>query len=299
MPIASEWQLLPSSKPNKPLLVRTSFDKASYAVDVTDLTNIWSESLDRDQVVARAKDVSSDIHPEDDASQMRILLDKIESAFQDGEGTTLFVRPMSDRLDIFMTVPLPGGLNDLQWSMNLKKQPSSTLQSEILNPLISLSYLQKTQIEQLSGLLNEKDAAMSKVLDKVESLGLDYGTVFPNARLNRKHNLRDQVLRQVKGMAVFDADKWLSDSRASELGEICPAKAIPQALAGIASSSVMSMSHFSPVAGGGAVSPMPPRRRENVVVERTQAKPTPAAASQSQADEFQVLFLTCKLLISY
>lgn len=289
--MASDWQLLPSSKPKSPFFARTRFQHARYTVDVTDLSSIWSEVLGKDQIVARAHEVNSDIHPGDDPSQMQILLDKINGAFGQVEGTQLFFRPMGEKLDLYVTVPLPGGLNDLQWSMHLTKQPPASMKTELFNPLVALSYLQKQQVEELSSLLGQKDEAIGKILDKLESMGIDYGTMFPNARLNRKLNPRAQLMRQVKGLAVFDSATWTADSLDGEPGEVPSTTAIPHALRGSGSRSVQTLSR-SLCAVDGAASPSRPRDQTSLAErQRSPVKVNRDHQAPSQVDGFQVLFL--------
>lgn len=287
--MASDWHLLPKTKPAKPFLVRTLFGRSSYTVHITDLTSIWTETLSRAEIISRSEDLASNIHPEDDSSQFSILLDKIGSAFQDDEGTEIFMQSLPNKLDLFLKIPLPGGLNDLQWSMKLTKQSPSALQSEFINPLVALSYVQKKQVDQLSHLLNEKDAAIGKILDKIESLGLDYGTIFPTAkRLNRKGNLREQILRQVKGLAVFDDHEWTAAAQVSEPGHLTADVIASSALAGCHTRNVQSIAQCLPV--DTAVPPSTPLRHQDVYAARPRSPSRPQSQSQGQADEFQVSY---------
>lgn len=278
--MAEDWRLLPKSKSAKPLLVRTLFERFSYTIHVTDLTSIWTETLSRAEIINRSRDVASDIHPEDDSSQFSILLEKIGSAFQDDESTEIFVRPLPNRLELFLTIPLPGGLNPLQWSMSLTKQTSTALQLEVINPLIALAYVQKQQVDRLSQLLNEKDAAIGKILDKVESLGLDYGTIFPTVgRLNRKVNMREQILRQVKGLAVFHNHEWAAASHLSEPNALTAEFIAPLAFAGCHAHDVQIVAQCLPV-DVGVPSPTPPRQ-QGVYAARQRSPSRPKIASQS------------------
>lgn len=281
-----EWRLLPKSKATRPLLFRSSFEQSSYWLQVTDLSSIWSEDVSRDDIVRRAREVESDIHPEDDSSQMQILLDKLRSALEGEPGTSIFVRPLSSKLELFLGIPLPGGLSELQWSMSLGKQPLSVLQSAVINPVVANVYLQQQQIEQLSNCLREKDEAIGKILDKVESLGLDFGTIFPNARLNRKGNLRQQVLAQVKGLQVYDEKASTSQSLQIDHDGLSAKEVLVVALNGIGSDVKSSVAQCLPVEGNGT-SPMPVRSHDPVVPSRRRVTDG-HTTSQSQADGFQV-----------
>ena len=80
--MASSWQLLPlyfDSLKETPLLSRSSFQTQSYDIFVTDLTSVWSESLDRRQIIRRALNEDTSIDPSQDSTQLKILLDKIKA----------------------------------------------------------------------------------------------------------------------------------------------------------------------------------------------------------------------------
>lgn len=281
----ADWRILPSSKPNKPLLVQTDFGSTEYIVRVTDINSVWSETLDRVGLVRRAKDVESDINPEEDPSQMRILLKKIEDTLHHGDNSQVFVRTISGRIELFLTIPLPGGLSDLQWTIQLEKQPASALQAHVINPSLALAFMQKQQIEDLTNKLKDKDAAISKVLDKVESMGLDFGTLFPTARLNRRLDQRKQIFQQVPGLSVFDKEKWRANASTLEAEGASPISVLQEALEHSSSEAVNALAQRLPVAAEGR-SPTPARIGD-LSADGTRPVKT-KEESQSQPSGFEV-----------
>lgn len=281
----TDWHILPSSKPAKPLLVQTDFGSSAYTVRVTNVNSVWSETLDRERLIQRAREVESDIHPEEDQSQMRILLEKVEGALHQRDNSQVFVRTISGRIELFLTIPLPGGLNDLQWTMKLDRQPASALQAHVINSTLALAFLQKQQIDELTRKLEDKDVAISKLLDKVESMGLDFGTLFPTARLNRRLDQRKQVFQQVPGLAVFDKENWRANAATVNLEQAEPIAVLEEAFKYSSSGAVYALAQRLPVAAEGR--PSTPARTRDLAAEDSRINET-KDESQSQLSGFQV-----------
>src|SRR3569833_120680 len=75
------WHRLPGTHPEVPdLLVSAAFSESAYTVHVTDMSNIWSESLDRRAICLRALHEETKIDPTNGDDQMGVFLGKVLSA---------------------------------------------------------------------------------------------------------------------------------------------------------------------------------------------------------------------------
>ncbi|KAI9812971.1 MAG: hypothetical protein M1832_006450 [Thelocarpon impressellum] len=139
--MTSDWRALPlpqngDARPS--LIVKCRFTKSSYVVHLTDLTRIWSESLDRREIIRRALNEDTSIDPSEDSEQLRILLQKIQGAINGDEGTTLHLDergPGEVRLNV--QSPLPEPLKPLRWPIHLSTCSPEVLTNELLLPVLA------------------------------------------------------------------------------------------------------------------------------------------------------------------
>ena len=214
------WHRLPGTHPEVPdLLVSAAFSESAYTVHVTDLSNIWSESLDRRAICLRALQEETTIDPTNGADQMGVFLGKVRSALDpssdehDDASLSLSTTPIPNYdgggydLVLHIDCRLPGGLKPLKWPMNLKRSPPSTLTSELVLPLIQQHHLQQQQIGQLTSKLKEKDAVISRMLDKLEAAGMGLDHIFTVLSSKRKIS-RAVANERVKGLAPFNESEF-------------------------------------------------------------------------------------------
>ncbi|KAB2579353.1 DNA double-strand break repair and VJ recombination XRCC4 [Lasiodiplodia theobromae] len=197
--------------PCPPLFAKTKFTSNSYVVFLTDLRNIWKESMDRKSIFKRALCEETAIDPTEDAAQMRLLLDHIRNAIEGHAGTRRQVTKNvkdSRALNLHLTAPLPGSLGSLEWMLNCTPLPSASLQHHVISPLMSNLYHHMQQVDDLVGRLNAKDHVISKLLDKLEASGTDITTIFPGAAGAVHLTPREQAVRQVQGLGRFDSEQW-------------------------------------------------------------------------------------------
>ena len=208
MATSGHWRPLKLSYNGPPkLLVKLALDGTGYTVSVTDLANIWIESLSNAQIIADAESQNCGINPGDDSGQLQILLNKIHDVLGSEPGTAVSIGLRSpDDLTLMLKAPLPSPLPCFEWNMTLSKATSADLASKVLSPVLCLAFQQQQQLEYLLVQLRDKDHAMSRLLDKMESTNTDLGSVFPgvSAGRNSQRSLkRSQVARHVRGLAPF------------------------------------------------------------------------------------------------
>ena len=210
--MSKNWKLLGGFP--APLLIRTEFQAASYTIWLTDLNSLWTESLDRKQIVKRSLDVETSIDPSEDASQMRAFLSHIEKVFSDDAGAELSMSSGDGASCITMSIemPLPSPLPALQWHFKLSKCPQGALAEKIILPLFASRLRASTEKDSLVSQIHEKDVVISKLIDQMQHDGLDISLIFPGggaaSKLAGKKNVREVLGKSIKGMAEFNKDRW-------------------------------------------------------------------------------------------
>lgn len=212
------WHHLPlAPSPDLPvLLVNIDVGTASYAVQVTDMANIWTESLDRKAICIRAWGENTSIDPSDTADNMAKFLSSLRSALDssqpghDQTSITLSSAKFDDAAENGLTLRavcnLPG-LEPLQWPIHLKKGPPTAIATDLVLPLMQAHYARRREVESLVQILKHKDAALSKSLDKLEAVGTSLEQVF-TVLSGRKKVTRSVAEEKVRGLAPFNERKW-------------------------------------------------------------------------------------------
>ena len=207
------------------LLVKCDFGSTNYTIHLTDLTYLWTESLDRKQIIRRSLELNTSIDPSENESQLRLLLGHIERSFDGLSGTSLSLqgKDSSSRLLLNISVKLPAPLAQLEWPLYMMQAPQGLLTSHFVLPYLSQVVSLRDQIDSLLQHLREKDNVIRKLTDKMESDGTDFSRVFPGAasvRGRSRLSAREAFSKSVKGMADFDQQEWreqtLANSKASD-----------------------------------------------------------------------------------
>lgn len=215
--MASHWKLLNYENTSEasipPLLVKHDFGTSNYKIWVTDLINVWSETLDQRPLVQRAWDIETDIDPLE-SDQRQTLLQKIKDCLDKVPGTKLALSRSSDLRGIQLTAfsPLPKPLKALQWPFYLASSAKITLTSELILPLLGEQLRLRGKVDSLLQILKDKDHVVSKLTDKLQSEGVAIGEVFPGAvspKSSRKAVSEVDLAKSVKGLGSFDEDQWL------------------------------------------------------------------------------------------
>lgn len=191
---------------------------------------MWTESLDRRQIIKRALNEETSIDPSEDASQMQLLLGHVEAALDghDGAKVTVDGDGNPDRLTLSAFITLPPPLMPLQWFMRLEKAPQALFTTQFVLPTLNVCYSARFQVNSLLQHLKEKDHVINKLTDKLQADGTDLVRVFPGAstgKLGSKLSSRSVAAKSVKGLAEFDEDQWrhqvtTTDETKSDINEL-------------------------------------------------------------------------------
>ena len=215
------WRVLELSEPTPgpvpQLLYKAVFGPDSYILFLTDLSNIWSEELSLDGIVHRAVQQQSPIDvSRQDSGQLAILLDNIQKSIHSHDTSVRRITSASsDDLVLLTTTSLPEPLDSLAWAFHLEKRTSGTLKNELILPLLVSSHIQHQRIDSLIAKINDKEKALTRLLDQCESFNLDLAAAFPSisaSKPGRRNVGREQAARYVPGLQIFQESMWRKDT---------------------------------------------------------------------------------------
>ncbi|KAK5656939.1 hypothetical protein OQA88_3461 [Cercophora sp. LCS_1] len=217
MPDHPSWRLLPVAVPGIPnLLVSTTFSTDSYKVHLTDLANVWVESMERKPIFKRGLVEDTSIDPSDGPDQLRRMFEVLQAAFDTNKpehaNTSLTIESgKDDALVVHVTCILPKPLKPFKWPMTLTKCPHSSVVTQLMLPLITAHEARTREIDELVGALGEKDAVITKLVDKLEATGIGLEHVF-NALSGKRKVSRAAAESKVKGLAPFSESRFRSNA---------------------------------------------------------------------------------------
>ncbi|KAJ5103304.1 hypothetical protein N7532_003833 [Penicillium argentinense] len=204
------------------LLFQYTWTHDGYELYLTDLTSIWSERLCVEDISNRAEQNATTIDPNEGSDQLDLLLRKIDEALGGNSSKpVIYSGSRTDSLELHISAKLPAPLRPLEWTLLLQKEPTEALVSHVLLPLIKDGAEWESRQRNLLDQIKQKDWILGKLFDRIESLGVEIGTIFPSAvgfRSARKGGTRSEAARFIKGVAPFDEQAWLSQSGTSSDG---------------------------------------------------------------------------------
>ncbi|KAK4184936.1 XRCC4-like factor-domain-containing protein [Podospora australis] len=209
MPSQPSWRLLPvdvSDIPN--LLVSTAFNNDSYTIHLTDMANLWVETMERRSIIKRGLLEDTSIDPSDGPDQIKRMLELIRASLDNNDpahsDTSLSIarEDDNDSLVVHVTCLLPKPLMFFKWPIHLKKCPQSGLATELVLPLVQAHEARMREINHLVATLKEKDSVIARLVDKLEAAGMGLEHVFSSLSGKRKVT-RAAAEGRVKGLAPF------------------------------------------------------------------------------------------------
>ncbi|OTB17362.1 hypothetical protein K445DRAFT_57405 [Daldinia sp. EC12] len=221
-----KWHPSPIFPDLPPLMTSLRYASSSYTLHITDLTNMWVESLDRKGIILRSLQENTSIDLSDgDPNQWSIFFSKLDAAFDPTSpyhhATSLSISASTvgttskGGLALYVTCVLPEPLKPLKWPVYLTKCPPVGLTSELVLPLVQAHHARTLEVRDLLTRLKEKDAVIQKLVNKLEAnkIGLEY--VFNSLSTKRKLS-RATAEEKVKGLAPFNELEWRSSVTMSQ-----------------------------------------------------------------------------------
>lgn len=190
------------------LLVKPVFNATSYVVHLTCLSNIWSEELDLDDIVGRALEEQSPIEVgKQDTAQLAILLDNVKRSLTNSDDAACRItRGDTDDVTLHTTIALPKPLDCLTWKFHLSKRTATTLKNELILPLLLSSHIEHERTTMLISTINDKDKAITRLVDQFDSSNLDLAAAFPiisGLKSGRKTIKREQAAKHIPALRPF------------------------------------------------------------------------------------------------
>ncbi|KAH7406579.1 XRCC4-like factor-domain-containing protein [Phaeosphaeria sp. MPI-PUGE-AT-0046c] len=199
------------------LLIKPVFEDESYTIHLTCLSNIWTEEVDLDAIVDRASIQQSPIEvSKHDSAQLAILLDNVKKSLEPSDDTVCRItRSESNDLTLHTTITLPKPLDSLSWKFYLKKRPSIALKNELILPLLVSSHIQHERMNRLIATINNKDKAITRLVDQFDSSNVDLAAAFPvigGLKTNRRPVKREQAAKYVPALQPFREDTFKQET---------------------------------------------------------------------------------------
>lgn len=220
---STPWRTIKLETGGPQVLVKTRADDKGYDIQLTDLSRVWGERLDREAIGERAAQLRCSIEP-GEQDQYEKFIEKIVDALESKKGTTLDLKSTSKGLSLQLSAPLPKPLSPFKWNVEVSRLPDSFVAAELVSPLLRQANTLQHQIQQLVDELAAKDHVISKVTDRLEQSKSQLQEIFPtvsNVKLNTKSkkSQREQLSGHVKGLAAFDEDSWRDSTASAEVAE--------------------------------------------------------------------------------
>ncbi|KAH7034697.1 XRCC4-like factor-domain-containing protein [Microdochium trichocladiopsis] len=210
---------------------------ASYAVHVTDLASVWTEALDKKGILKRSltEDTSIDLI-DAGPDQWGVFLSKLAAAFDpdspDHGSTGLTLESSSSSsssssadpggqgqgggdLVLRITCALPEPLEPLKWPVLLRKCTPAAAAERLVVPLLQSQRELCRDVDDLVARLGEKDAVITRLVDKLEAMGAGLENVFHTLPAKRKTS-RAAAEDKVKGLKVFRETEWRETGRETD-----------------------------------------------------------------------------------
>lgn len=212
--MSSQWSVLrPSSLPHlSSLLIKHEISASTYTIHVTDLAYIWTESLNRKQIISRAFDENASIDPSEGPNQFRLLLQNIRKSLRGEADTVLNTRLVSGASSLLLEVvaSLPPPLSPLIWPIHLTRAPQELLSTELVLPCLRELLDGRLEVASLLDIIKEKDRVIGRLSDRLGAASVKLDTVFPSAVPGNgsRTGLRESDMSSVKGFNEFDVKEW-------------------------------------------------------------------------------------------
>ncbi|KAK6539189.1 hypothetical protein TWF694_009432 [Orbilia ellipsospora] len=207
------WEPFPIQNPfSPPLYIQRHFAETSYTIYLTDLSSIWAESLEKGSICDRAEDRNCSIDPSTDDSQLKILLEKLSSGITGlNPAVTVDLEVRGETLNINTKEKLQAPLQPLEWRFRLKLQTGTQFTKYFSLPLLYYGSLLSRQASSLLAVIEEKDVAIARLLDKFEEYKIDISSVFPGYKKGRA------LTGRAKGIKEFDKEEWNREILTAEI----------------------------------------------------------------------------------
>jgi hypothetical protein len=195
------------------LYIRSTFGSDSYSIWATDLSRLWHEELERDDIVWQANKNRIQIDVED-ANNFSILLKHLASSVKAGDIEVS--EKKSNRLGLRALIKLPEPLPEASWTFRLELQDAEDFRKQVTIPLFDQIQSQQHNEADLIQRIQDKDHIVDKLMDALDKYKVDLVGIFPALATQapaRRASTRAEAETRIPALRPFDQQVWQHDHR--------------------------------------------------------------------------------------
>ncbi|TLD23412.1 XLF-domain-containing protein [Venturia nashicola] len=201
------------------IYIRTTFGSDRYSIWATDLSRLWHEELERDDIIWQANRNRIQIDLED-ANNFGILLKHLASSVQ---GDVDIAERKSSRIELKAAIKLPAPLPEATWTFRLELQEDEDFRNHVTIPLFDQIRTQQRNEEDLIQRIKDKDHIVDKLMDALDKYKADLAGIFPALATKgpaRRTSTRAEAETRIPALRPFDPQTW---HQGHPNGHICAA----------------------------------------------------------------------------
>jgi hypothetical protein len=204
------------------LYIRWNFGNDSYRIWATDLSRLWYEELEKEDIAWRANKSKIPIDV-DDANNFSILLKHMASSVNLGD-IEASEPNQGGRLQFRVPIKFPKPLLEASWTFRLEVQDAEDFRKHVTIPLFERIQSQKHNELDLIQRIQDKDRVVERLLDALNKFNVDLAGIFPTLATqssSRKVSAaieRSEAETRIPALRPFDKQTW---QRGAQGGKDC------------------------------------------------------------------------------
>lgn len=147
---------LPVSINGVQLLSKSCFGETEYHILLTDMKCVWEERMESADIETRAQELNRRLRAPVKAFFSHLSEVVRPALTGSGGGTNISVTQEDGNINMKLKSELAG--LPFYWEFHCTPAPVTVVCSQLVRPLLAMSFLMQRQVEQLGGLLGRKDA---------------------------------------------------------------------------------------------------------------------------------------------
>lgn len=189
------------------IYLKTAFGSDRYSISATDLSRLWHEELEKDDIIWQANRNRIQIDLED-ANNFGILLKHLASSV---EGDVDITERKSNRIELKSAIKLPEPLPEATWTFRLELQEDEDFRKHVTVPLIDQIRAHQHNEDDLVQRIKDKDHIVDKLMDAVDKYKVDLAGIFPALATQgpaRRTSTRAEAEARIPALRPFDLQTW-------------------------------------------------------------------------------------------
>lgn len=189
------------------LYIKATFGSDRYSIWATDLSRLWHEELERDDIIWQANRNRIQIDVED-ANNFGILLKHLASSV---EGDVDIAEKKSNWIELKAAIKLPEPLPEATWTFRLELQEDEDFRKHVTIPLFDQIRTQQHNEEDLIQRIKDKDHIVDKLMTALDKYKVDLAGIFPALATHgptRRTLTRAEAETRIPALRPFDQQIW-------------------------------------------------------------------------------------------